>query len=41
VVGGVIPSRDIAELNKMGIQGVYPGGTPFEEIAESIKSLMT
>jgi methylmalonyl-CoA mutase C-terminal domain/subunit len=40
VVGGVIPSRDISELNKMGIQGVYPGGTPFVEIAQSIKSLM-
>jgi hypothetical protein len=23
----------------MGIQGVYPGGTPFDEIAKSIKSL--
>ena len=40
VVGGVIPSRDITELNKMGIQGVYPGGTPFDEIAKSIKSLV-
>jgi methylmalonyl-CoA mutase C-terminal domain/subunit len=39
VVGGVIPSQDIPELNKMGIQGVYPGGTPFDEIAKSIKSL--
>ncbi len=41
VVGGVIPSRDIPELNKMGIQGVYPGGTPFDGIAKSIKSLVT
>ena len=40
VVGGVIPSQDIPELNKMGIQGVYPGGTPFDKIAKSIKSLV-
>ena len=41
VVGGVIPSQDIPELNKMGIHGVYPGGTPFDEITKSIKSLAT
>ena len=31
VVGGVIPKRDIPVLNKMGIKGVFPGGTPFDE----------
>ena len=36
VVGGVIPFQDIAGLKKMGIDGVYPGGTPFEEIVEEI-----
>ncbi|MFB3887546.1 MAG: cobalamin B12-binding domain-containing protein [Thermodesulfobacteriota bacterium] len=31
VVGGVIPKRDIPPLQKMGIEGIFPGGTPFEE----------
>lgn len=31
VVGGVIPKRDIPTLQKMGIKGIFPGGTPFEE----------
>jgi methylmalonyl-CoA mutase C-terminal domain/subunit len=40
VVGGVIPSRDVQKLKKMGIQGVFPGGTPFDEITKSITSLL-
>ncbi len=31
VVGGVIPKRDIPLLQKLGIEGIFPGGTPFEE----------
>jgi len=31
-VGGVIPTRDIAKLKALGVQGVFPGGTPFSEI---------
>jgi methylmalonyl-CoA mutase C-terminal domain/subunit len=31
VVGGVIHKRDIPKLNRLGIEGVFPGGTPFEE----------
>jgi methylmalonyl-CoA mutase C-terminal domain/subunit len=31
VVGGVIPKQDIPKLNQSGIEGVFPGGTPFEE----------
>ncbi len=31
VVGGVIPKRDIPLLQKIGIQGIFPGGTPFDE----------
>ena len=31
VVGGVIPKQDIPRLRDMGIEGVFPGGTPFEE----------
>lgn len=42
VVGGVIPKRDIPLLQKMGIEGIFPGGTPFDEsirwIKEHVKS---
>ena len=31
VIGGVIPTSDIPRLEKLGIEGVFPGGTPFEE----------
>ena len=37
VVGGVIPKRDIPLLQKMGIQGIFPGGTPFDEAIRWIK----
>ena len=41
VVGGVIPKRDVKKLKGMGIKGVFPGGTPFDEsvrfIRESVK----
>ena len=39
VVGGVIPKLDIAELREMGIQGVFPGGTPFDEIVAGIRAV--
>ncbi|MGC8493254.1 MAG: cobalamin B12-binding domain-containing protein [Syntrophobacteraceae bacterium] len=38
VVGGVIPRQDVAALQEMGIGGIFPGGTSFEAIVESIKS---
>jgi len=42
VIGGVIPKRDIPSLHKIGIQGIFPGGTPFDEsirwIKEHVKS---
>jgi methylmalonyl-CoA mutase C-terminal domain/subunit len=42
VVGGVIPKRDIPVLQKMGVQGIFPGGTPFDEsirwIREHVKT---
>jgi len=41
VVGGVIPFQDIAGLKEAGIDGVYPGGTPFEEIIEDIQSIVS
>jgi len=31
VIGGVIPKRDIPSLQKIGIQGIFPGGTSFDE----------
>jgi methylmalonyl-CoA mutase C-terminal domain/subunit len=37
VVGGVIPKRDIPPLQKMGIIGIFPGGTPFDESIRWIK----
>ena len=37
VLGGVIPKRDIPLLQKMGIEGIFPGGTPFDESIRWIK----
>jgi methylmalonyl-CoA mutase cobalamin-binding domain/chain len=37
VVGGVIPNKDISVLKDMGVKGVFPGGTRFEEISRFIK----
>ena len=41
VVGGVIPKQDISKLNKLGINGVFPGGTPFDEIVAGINEVVT
>jgi len=38
-VGGVIPKRDISRLQEMGIHGVFPGGTRFEEIVREIQGM--
>jgi methylmalonyl-CoA mutase C-terminal domain/subunit len=37
VVGGVIPKRDIPKLKKIRIEGIFPGGTPFDESIRWIK----
>jgi len=37
VVGGVIPTKDIPILQEIGVKGVFPGGTPFEESIRFIK----
>lgn len=37
-VGGVIPSKDIAKLKELGVEGVFPGGTPLQETIEFIKN---
>ena len=36
VVGGVIPNRDIPILKDMGVSGVFPGGSQFDEIVNFI-----
>ncbi len=39
VVGGVIPSRDVPRLEEIGIKGIFPNGSPFDEIVRSIRLL--
>lgn len=39
VVGGVIPKQDIPKLKDMGVDGVFPGGSRFDEIAETIQAI--
>ena len=39
VVGGVIPMEDIERLKALGINAVYPGGTPLDDIVEGIKTI--
>ena len=38
-VGGVIPKEDIAKLKDLGVKGVFPGGTAFDEIIAGMKDL--
>jgi methylmalonyl-CoA mutase C-terminal domain/subunit len=40
VVGGVIPKPDIPKLKEMGIKGIFPGGAPFDEIADGINKVV-
>lgn len=37
LVGGVIPSQDIAAMKELGVGGIFPGGTPFDEITQFIR----
>ena len=39
VVGGVIPTKDIESLKAMGIRGVFPGGTSFDDIVQTINAM--
>ena len=41
VVGGVIPKQDIPKLSEHGIAGVFPGGTPFDEIVAGINMVVS
>ena len=38
MVGGVIPVQDHATLMDLGIAGVFPVGTPFEEIVDFVRT---
>jgi methylmalonyl-CoA mutase cobalamin-binding subunit len=35
----VIPKQDVAKLSGMGVKGVFPGGTPFENIVAGIRKI--
>lgn len=37
VVGGVIPNRDFPLLREMGVHGIFPGGTHFDEMTRFIE----
>ena len=39
VVGGTIPTRDVARLEAAGAAAVYPTGTPLETLVESLRAL--
>jgi methylmalonyl-CoA mutase, C-terminal domain len=40
VVGGVIPKPDIPKLKEMGIKGIFPGGTHFDQIVAEINQVV-
>jgi methylmalonyl-CoA mutase, C-terminal domain len=37
-VGGTIPTRDIEELKKLGVSGVFTPGSPTDDIVEFIRN---
>jgi methylmalonyl-CoA mutase C-terminal domain/subunit len=39
VVGGTIPHRDVAKLQDAGAVGVFPTGTPLEDVVEGLRQL--
>lgn len=40
IVGGVIPKQDMPKLKEMGIEGVFPGGTSFDDIITGIRGVV-
>lgn len=38
VVGGVIPGKDVNTLMAMGVAGVCPGGTPFDQVVATVRT---
>ncbi|MDP6994233.1 MAG: cobalamin B12-binding domain-containing protein [Woeseiaceae bacterium] len=41
IIGGNIPKRDIADLKAIGLDGIFPTGTHFDEISNFIKENVT
>ncbi len=41
LVGGVIPNKDFPLLKEMGIGGIFPGGSYFDDIVAFIKENVT
>ena len=39
-IGGVIPKQDIPKLSELGVAGVFPGGTPFDQIVGGINQVI-
>jgi methylmalonyl-CoA mutase C-terminal domain/subunit len=39
-LGGIIPREDLPELKNIGIQEVFPPGTPMEKIAVKIREIL-
>jgi len=37
VVGGVIPNRDIPVMKEIGVEGIFPGGSYFNDIVDFIQ----
>lgn len=40
-VGGIVPSRDVAELKRMGVAGVFLPGASTQQVIDAIKSVVT
>ncbi len=38
IIGGIIPDKDVPELNKMGVSGVFTAGTSIKDVGAFIKS---
>ncbi len=38
-VGGVIPRRDVEKLKTIGVDAIFPGGTPFDKIVKEIREI--
>jgi methylmalonyl-CoA mutase, C-terminal domain len=38
LMGGIIPDADVEPLKKLGIRGVFPPGTPMQEIVDFINA---
>ncbi len=37
VIGGVIPQKDIAELKKIGVDGIFPANTMTQEFLQFLE----